>query len=303
MRRQVAAVLMVFSLAGPWVAPASAQAPLPVVPEAEPPSAAAPSPPSYPPEELERIVSPIALYPDPLLAQVLAAATFADQIPEAARWANEHHYLKGSALTAAMAEDQLPWDPSVQALVPFPSVLGMMASDMPWTQELGDAFLAQRADVMDAVQRQRLKAEQFGYLRSNAQVTVTSGPYCEILPVRPDFLVVPYYDPAIVFAAPRRGFVVAGAIRFGFGITLGAAFAPWGWATSRFVWGERAIVLNGEPWRRGWVNRRTYVHPYAIQRHTGPRPAERHRLIGRSPREREAERSGRPPREEHHRRG
>ena len=130
---------------------AFAQAPLPV-PQAPPqPAATAPAP-SYPAAELDRIVSPIALYPDPLLAQVLAAATFATDIPEAARWADEHHYLTGTQLTAAMAADRLPWDPSVQALLPFPSVLDMMASAMPWTQELGDAVLAQRADVMDAVQ-------------------------------------------------------------------------------------------------------------------------------------------------------
>jgi hypothetical protein len=87
-------------------------------------------------------VSPIALYPDPLLAQVLAAATFSQDIPDAARWADDHHYLTGKAVTDAIAADRIPWDPSVQALLPFPSVLEMMASAMPWTQELGDAFLS-----------------------------------------------------------------------------------------------------------------------------------------------------------------
>src|SRR5580692_2216092 len=106
------------------------------------------APPAYPPSELEQLVSRIALYPDPLLAQVLAAATFPDQIPEAARWADEHHYLTGEQLTEAIAADRLTWDPSVQALLPFPSVLDMMASAMPWTQELGEAFLAQREGVM-----------------------------------------------------------------------------------------------------------------------------------------------------------
>jgi Protein of unknown function (DUF3300) len=108
---------------------------------------------------------------------------FAMDIPDAARWADEHHYLTGAPLTAAIGADRLPWDPSVQALLPFPSVLDMMASAMPWTQELGDAFLAQRADVMDAVQRIRQKAQSYGYLRSNPRMTVSQGPYVEILPV------------------------------------------------------------------------------------------------------------------------
>src|SRR5579862_741429 len=86
-------------------------------------------PPSYPPGELDRLVQRVALYPDALLAQVLSAATFSDQIPDAARWADQHHYLTGDALARAISEDQLPWDPSVQALLPFPTVLDMMASD------------------------------------------------------------------------------------------------------------------------------------------------------------------------------
>ena len=115
-------------------------------------------PPSYSPDQLDKLVSRIALYPDPLLAQVLAGATFPDQIPDAAKWADEHHYLRGDDLARAISDDQLPWDPSVQALLPFPSVLDTMASDMNWTTDLGNAFLAQRQDVMDAVQRMRQKA-------------------------------------------------------------------------------------------------------------------------------------------------
>jgi hypothetical protein len=108
-------------------------------------------PPSYSPAQLDQLVARIALYPDSLLTQVLTAATFPDQIPDAARWADEHHYLTGQALADAIQADQLPWDPSVQALLPFPSVLDMMASDMNWTTDLGNAFLAQQQDVMDAV--------------------------------------------------------------------------------------------------------------------------------------------------------
>jgi hypothetical protein len=304
--------LIALALIGCWLAPALAQAPLPV-PQAPPveqaplPGAPFPGTPVplpqaasvYPPAELDRITTPIALYPDPLLAQVLAAATFWDQIPDAARWADAHHYLSGPALASAMAADRVPWDPSVQALVPFPSLLDMMASAMAWTQELGSAFLSQSQDVMDAVQRNRQKAVSYGYLRSNPQVRIVTGPYIEILPVNPDYIVVPYYDPLIVFAPPRRGFYVGGAIRFGFGVTLGAAFIPWGWHDSHFGWREHTVIINNAPWRRTVVNRGTYVHPYSVPRYTQPR-VEEHRAIERSEHERDGARYGRGTREEHH---
>ena len=97
-------------------------------------------PPSLPPQDLDHLVSRIALYPDPLLAQVLAAATYSNDIPDAARWADQHHYLTGDALAAAISADQLPWDPSVQALLPFPSVLDMMANDHELDQASGRCF-------------------------------------------------------------------------------------------------------------------------------------------------------------------
>ena len=103
-------------------------------------------PPSFSPDQLDKLVSRIALYPDPLLAQLLAAATFPDQIPDAEKWADQHHYLTGDQLATAIAEDHLPWDPAVQAMLPFPTVLDTMASDMNWTADLGNAFLAQRQD-------------------------------------------------------------------------------------------------------------------------------------------------------------
>ena len=275
-------------------------APLP--PPQQPPSGAAMGapPPIYPAAELERIVSPIALYPDPLLAQVLAAATFSPDIPDAARWADQHHYLTGPALTGSMAADRLPWDPSVQALLPFPSVLGMMASNMPWTEEIGAAFLGQQAEVMDAVQRMRQRAQSYGYLQSNSRIVVRSGPFIEIAPVNPAYIVVPYYDPLIVFAPPRRGFVVASGIGFGFGVVIGPAFAPWGWGATRFGWNNHVVVVNNAPWRREWTNRATYVHPYAVPRYTIDRRApEVHRTVERSAAEREAERTGHAAREEH----
>jgi hypothetical protein len=256
--------------------------------------------PVFAPPQLDQLVQRIALYPDPLLAQILAGATYSDQIPEAARWADQHHYLTGQALASAITGDQLPFDPSVQALLPFPSVLDMMASDMNWTRQIGDAFLAQQLDVMDAVQRDRRRARDFGYLRTNGQIIVGGGPYITIDPVRPDYLVVPYYDPAIVFVAPRPGFVVGGAIRFGFGVTIGTFFRPWGWGVSRFDWGAHAVFINNSPWRRNWVNRAQYVHPYeGVRRFSGPSPAEAHALHERSAPEREAARRGEHREEEH----
>jgi len=259
-------------------------------------------PPPVPPGELDRLVDRIALYPDPLLSQVLAAATYYDQIPDAARWADQHHYLTGQALAGAIQADQLPWDPSVQALLPFPSVLDMMASDMNWTRRLGDAFLGQQQDVMDAVQRNRRKARDFGYLRSGPQVIVSGGPYIAITPVNPGFIVVPYYDPRVVYFAPRPGFFVGGAINFGFGITIGGFFRPWGWGYNRFDWDRHVVIINNAPWRRTWVGRGAYVHPYEVPRYTAPRYQERHELHEQSPREREAVRRGEHYHEEHDRR-
>ena len=248
-------------------------------------------PPILPPPQLDQLVTRIALYPDSLLDQVLAAATYSNDIPAAAQWADEHHYLQGQQLAAAIQGDQLPWDPSVQALLPFPSVLDMMNSDMNWTTQLGNAFLAQQQDVMDAVQRQRAIAQRYGYLRTNGQVVVSGGPYIAITPVNPAFVVVPYYDPAVVFFAPRPGFVVGGAIRFGFGVTIGGFFAPWGWGAARFDWGSHVVFVNNARWGRTWVNRTTYVHPYPMIHRPAPgfvRPPEAHALEHRSEVERSA---------------
>ena len=215
------------------------------------------APPSYPPDELDKLVSRIALYPGPLLAQILAAATYPDQIPDAAKWADEHHYLRGDDLARAITEDHLTWDASVQALLPFPSVLEMMASDMNWTAELGNAFLAQQQDVMDAVQRMRQKARDYGYLRTNGQVVVSApGPYITILPVNPAFICVPVYDPRHrVFRARARIFRWR-RHRLGIWHIAGLRLCPLGMGCDAFRVGLTCLVSGrgalgpdlGQPW-------------------------------------------------------
>lgn len=234
------------------------------------------------PPELDHLVSRIALYPDPLLAQTLTASTFWDVVPEAATWADQHSYLTGDALAQAIEADRLQWDPSVLGLLPFPSVLDMMARDPAWTQQLGNAVLTQRPEVMDAVQRMRRQARDYGYLLPNGYVNVISDAgYIEILPLNPAVLYVPFYDPLIVFAPPRPGLVIGAAIHFGPAITIGGTFVSWGWWTGpAFVWSSHIILIGGHPWVRTWANRGAYVHPYphAWVRPAGPR-IETHRLV------------------------
>jgi Protein of unknown function (DUF3300) len=233
------------------------------------------------PPQLDQLVARIALYPDPLLANILTASTYWTEIPEAAAWADQHSYLKGDALAQAMQADHLQWDPNIMALLPFPSVLDMMARDPAWTQQLGNAVLTQDSDVMDAVQRMRQRAMGYGYLTSNGCMNVTSsGGYIQILPVDPNVVYVPYYDPVVVFAPPRPGFAIGGAIHFGPGITIGAAFGGWGWwLGSGFAWPSHTILIDRRPWDRVWVNRSAYIHPYVHPwvRPVGPR-VEVHRF-------------------------
>ena len=237
-------------------------------PPPPPPAPAAPEPaPPGPPlteKQLENLVSRIALYPDPLLAQILTASTYWNEIPEAAAWADEHSNLKGEVLANAIRKDNLQWDPSVLALIPFPSVLDMMAKDPAWTEQLGNAVLVQRGDVMDAVQRLRRQARKYGYLQKNpyCNVVETDG-YVEILPVNPAYIYVPYYDPFVVFGPPAPGFFVGGAIRWGPAVIITAGFLPFGWVHPYFLWGAHTIYFDRTPWSRVWVNRGYYRQPYA----------------------------------------
>ena len=204
---------------------------------------------------------------------------FWPEIPDAANWSNQHAGLTGDPLANAIQQDNLPWDPSVLALLPFPQVLQMMAQDPGWTQALGDAVLAQRPDVMDAVQRMRQQAYSYGYLRPNPyDNVVNTGGYVEILPVNPAFLYVPVYSPAVVFAPPRPGIVVGLSIHFAPSVFVGPAFVPFGWARPGFAWGTHAIIIGGAPWGRTWANRTAYVHPYASAYRPvpGPRVEDHH---------------------------
>jgi hypothetical protein len=235
-------------------------------------------PPSYSGDQLAKLVAPVALYPDPLLAQVLAAATFSDQLPDAAHWADQHRDLHAVPLAAAMLTPRLPWDPAVQSLLPFPLVLDRMASDTSWVTNLGRAVLSQQASVLDAVQTLRVKAKDFGYLTGNKQIVVLSSPAIAILPAHPADVFVPSYDPTVVFSAPSSGSVRADAIRFdshvpvgGFRLSdwnfqkfqvLGGYFQAWGWGLGGIDWPSRTVIVNGAPWQRNWVNQGEYVHHY-----------------------------------------
>src|SRR6266480_7510900 len=211
--------------------------------------------------ELDSLVAPIALYPDPLLAQTLAASTYPLEIIQLPQWMDRNKNLQGNALADAVAKQ--PWDPSVQSLVEFPDVVQRMAGNVQWTTDLGNAFLAQQSDVMDAVQRMRAKAQGTGNLKTSAQQvvnteTVSSGKQViEIQQANPDVVYVPSYDPVVVYgAAPPAypyypytypGYVPGTALAWGAGIALGAAAwgawggGGWGWNCG---WGHGNVDVN-----------------------------------------------------------
>ncbi len=219
------------------------------------------------PAALDDIVARVALYPDPLLAQVLAAATFAEQIPAATQWAAQHKALKGDALAQAMDAAQLGFDPSVQALIAFPAVLDLMNKDLAWTQRLGDATLVQRGEVMDAVQRMRKKAYDAGNLKTSQQIVVVqSAPQViEIQPPSPTVIYVPTYSPQVVYVAapppPPGAVVTAAVLGFAVGVALSNSYCTsyWGYHGG-FGWSSHTVIIHSSTWGRTWVNHSTYVH-------------------------------------------
>jgi Protein of unknown function (DUF3300) len=230
-----------------------------------PPPDAAPTggpPPAYmqqSPEQLQQLVAPIALYPDSLVAQILAAATFPEQIVEADRWVQGNSGLKGAAL--GQAADGQPWDASVKALTAVPDVLGNMDKNLSWTSSLGDAYYNQPQDVMAAVQVMRQRAQSAGNLMSTPQqVVTTQDSDISIQPANPDVVYVPAFNPWVVYGAPiypwpgwyqYPGIWYAGPyLSFGIGLPIGfiGGFA-WGWNHWGFNWPRRYPVYGGRPWQ------------------------------------------------------
>jgi hypothetical protein len=204
------------------------------------------------PERLQQLVAPIALYPDSLVSQILAASTFPEQVVEADRWVQEHPDLKGDAL--GQAADEQPWDPSVKALTVFPSVLGNMDKNLSWTSSLGDAYYNQQQDVMDAVQVMRRRAQQAGNLETTPQQTITTQDSTIIVePASPDDVYVPAYDPWVVYGNPIAewpGWYPYPGIWFdGPYLSFGAGFGVgwfggygWGWHHWGCDWHNRYVI-------------------------------------------------------------
>jgi hypothetical protein len=224
------------------------------LPEAPTPQAQAPPYTQQTPEQIQQLVAPIALYPDSLVAQILAAATFPEQVVEADRWVQAHSDLKGDALGHAV--DQEPWDPSVKALAAFPTVLGNMDKNLSWTSSLGDAYYNQQQDVMDAVQVMRQRAQEAGNLKSTPQQTVsTQGSTVVIEPAQPDVVYVPAYDPWVIYGGPivawpgwypYPGIWYDGpflSFGLGFGIGFFGGFG-WGWGHWGFDWHNHYALYN-----------------------------------------------------------
>src|SRR5271166_3355897 len=223
------------------------------------------------PEQLQQLVAPVALYPDSLVAQILGASTFPEQVVEADRWVQAHPNLKGDDL--AQAVDQQPWDPSVKSLTAFPSVLGNMDKNLSWTSSLGDAYYNQQEDVMDAVQVMRQRAQEAGNLKTTPQQTVTSqGSTIIIEPASPEIVYVPAYDPWVVYGDP----IVAWAgwypypeiwyagpyLSFGVGFGIGYYGGyEWGWHHWGSDWHHRSVIYNHDRYYSGsrtFYNRNTY---------------------------------------------
>ena len=196
--------------------------------------------------QLESLVSSIALYPDSLLSQMLMASTYPLEVAEAANWMRSNAHLKGDALQNAL-KSQI-WDNSVKSLVTFPDALNLMGNQLSWTQKLGDAYLAQPKDLMQAVQALRAKAKQAGNLQSNQQVSVSSDAQSNIIivPSNPQVIYVPTYNPMMVYGAwpyaaypPYPVYNPAwGLMSFGVGMAVGAAL----WSTPH--WGSGSITVN-----------------------------------------------------------
>jgi hypothetical protein len=237
-------------------------------------------------DELQQLVAPIALYPDALVAQILGAATFPDQVAVADNWLQQNNGLAGNTLMQRV--DQQPWDPSVKALTQFPSVLDNMAKNLSWTSALGEAYHTQTSDVMSAVQLLRAKAQAAGNLKSGSQITVVqqSPQVIVIQPANPQVVYVPQYNPTVVYGTPVQtpgystGTLVAtGILAFGAGIAVGAMMnnssscCGWGYNNWNCNWHGGTVVYNqnnfygNSAWHGGYYgSSATAYGPYGAAR-------------------------------------
>ena len=220
----------------------------PAAPAAEPPEQ------KLSPDQLDSLVAPIALYPDELLAQTLAASTYPLQMIQLSQWLAKNKDLKDKALADAVGKQ--PWDPAVQSMAAVPEVVKRLSDDIQWTTELGDAFLDQQGEVMDAVQRMRKKAEEKGALKSNEQQTVETKVVQEktvivVQPTNPEVVYVPSYNPTVVYPPPVYPYPPvyyppyypgAGLVSFGVGMAMGAAI--WGGSCCGCNWGGGNNTIN-----------------------------------------------------------
>jgi hypothetical protein len=208
------------------------------------------------PADLQQMVAPIALYPDALVAQILAASTYPTQVVEANRWLQRHPNLQGEQLAASV--NQQPWDPSVKALTAFPTVLANLDQNLSWTTALGEVYFNQQQDVLDAVQVLRRRAEDTGNLQNTAQERVSNeGTTIVIEPATPEVCYLPTYDPWLAYGAPivpYPGFFFgpwigpSAFVSFGPAIHLGffGGFG-WGWPAWGFNWGRGVVLFNRFP--------------------------------------------------------
>jgi uncharacterized protein DUF3300 len=205
-------------------------------------------------QQLDSMVAPIALYPDPLLGQILVASTYPLEIVQLHQWLEQNKKLKDKALADAVMKKG--WDPSVQAMAVFPDVVKQMATSIAWTDDLGNAFLAQESDVMDAVQRMRSKAVEKGALKTTEQQKVETKVVEQktvvvVQPAKTEVVYVPSYDPVAIWGTPYYPYPAyaypyypAGGMLLGFGVGLavGAAWGGgWGWNTG---WGGNNVYVN-----------------------------------------------------------
>jgi uncharacterized membrane protein YgcG len=234
------------------------------------------------PAELDQLVAPIALYPDALVAQILAAATYPTEVVEADRWMQQHPDLKGDTL--AQVADAQSWDPSVKALTQFPSVLGMMDRNLAWTSSLGDAYVNGPQNVLEAVQVMRQRAQQAGNLKSTQQEAVTTqGQTIVIEPADPEVVYVPEYDPWVVYGDPLAfypgwvgvpgTFIDGPGIAFGLGIGVGVfAGFGWGWHHWETDWHGHDVTHDHDRYishSPTFITRAHFDHGHPLVAHPG----------------------------------